>query len=70
MYYSVYYKKYFLFFRHYKNNAHWITDAQPSNHVAYYDAASLYPSSGKSYVHSLSLDSILGIDQILCVQVL
>ena len=33
----------------YCNNAHWLgeTNAQASNYVAYYDATSLYPSSGK-----------------------
>jgi hypothetical protein len=30
-----------------RNNAHWIKDAEPSRWVAYYDAASLYPSSGE-----------------------
>ena len=34
----------------YRNNAHWLYpgEAGPSNHVAYLDAASLYPSSGES----------------------
>ena len=37
----------------YRNNAHLLNDdddekrGQHSNHVAYYDAAALYPSSGK-----------------------
>ena len=42
--------------RNYHNNAHWLKDdndstdgggGQPSNFVAYYDATSLYPSSGE-----------------------
>jgi hypothetical protein len=36
--------------RNYHNNAHWLHPpelAQPSNFVAYYDATSLYPSSGE-----------------------
>lgn len=34
----------------YRNNAHFLPpgDGHLSNHVAYYDAAALYPSSGKS----------------------
>jgi len=31
--------------RAYKNNAHWLPQGQNSNFVAYYDAASLYPTS-------------------------
>lgn len=34
----------------YKNNSHWLPAAEAaddSNYVCYYDAASLYPSSGK-----------------------
>ena len=41
--------------REYKNNSHWLEDdgaadgePQDSNFVCYYDAASLYPSSGKT----------------------
>ena len=30
----------------YKNNSHWLSDGENSNYVGYYDAASLYPSSG------------------------
>jgi hypothetical protein len=30
----------------YCNNAHFLTNGNLSNHVAYYDAAALYPSSG------------------------
>jgi hypothetical protein len=36
--------------QNYHNNAHWLQPpslARPSNYVAYYDAAALYPSSGK-----------------------
>jgi hypothetical protein len=36
----------------YKNNSHWVLPdggaAEDSNYVCYYDAASLYPSSGKT----------------------
>ena len=47
----------------YSNNSHWYSDVYPSlgkrcgpsAHVAYYDAASLYPSSGKtSFATSVS----------------
>jgi hypothetical protein len=31
----------------YRNNAHWLNNGEPSNFVAYYDATSLYPSSGE-----------------------
>ena len=31
----------------YKNNSHWLSDGDNSNYVGYYDAASLYPSSGE-----------------------
>jgi len=31
----------------YRNNAHLVDDGDLSNHVGYYDAAALYPSSGK-----------------------
>ena len=31
----------------YRNNAHWLDNGEPSNFVAYYDATSLYPSSGE-----------------------
>jgi hypothetical protein len=31
----------------YKNNSHWLSDGENSNYVGYYDAASLYPSSGE-----------------------
>jgi hypothetical protein len=34
--------------RAYKNNSHWLEEGENSNHVAYYDAAALYPSSGKN----------------------
>ena len=34
----------------YNNNAHWLKDSQPSNFCAYYDAASLYPASGKLFI--------------------
>lgn len=47
-----------------KNNAHWLSEAeeyddgpfqpQPSNTVAYYDAASLYPSSGEYHSSNLT----------------
>ena len=36
--------------QNYHNNAHWLQPpslSEPSNYVAYYDAAALYPSSGK-----------------------
>ena len=36
--------------RNYHNNAHWLPDGQASNYVAYYDATSLYPSSGKFFI--------------------
>lgn len=29
------------------HNSHWLEDGGPSRFVAYYDAASLYPSSGE-----------------------
>jgi len=32
---------------HYRNNSHWLKDGEASNFVAYYDATSLYPSSGE-----------------------
>ena len=31
----------------YGNNAHWLDNGEASNFVAYYDATSLYPSSGE-----------------------
>ena len=31
----------------YRNNAHLVDDGDLSNHVGYYDAAALYPSSGE-----------------------
>jgi len=31
----------------YRNNAHFLDDGGLSNHVGYYDAAALYPSSGE-----------------------
>ena len=31
----------------YRNNAHFLDDGELSNHVGYYDAAALYPSSGE-----------------------
>ena len=31
----------------YRNNSHWLNNGEPSNFVAYYDATSLYPSSGE-----------------------
>jgi len=39
----------------YSNNSHWLPEGQPkaSNHVAYYDAASLYPSSGEIFFLNL-----------------
>ncbi len=36
----------------YKNNSHWLSDGDNSNYVCYYDAASLYPSSGEFKVLS------------------
>ena len=52
-----------VFLTSYSNNSHWYSDVYPSlgkrcgpsAHVAYYDAASLYPSSGKtSFATSVS----------------
>jgi len=43
--------------RAYKNNAHWLPQGQASNFVAYYDAASLYPTSGKHHQQHKSLSS-------------
>ena len=43
--------------RAYKNNAHWLPQGQNSNFVAYYDAASLYPTSGKHHQQHKALSS-------------
>ena len=44
------------------HNSHWLPagTAAPSRYVAYYDAASLYPSSGKSSLIVKSPSAILG----------